>query len=58
MTSTAAGNLQRLVERLEGLERIWNIHSFGFEKIGEEAFSGTFTFELFYYVAESEDAQN
>lgn len=58
MTSTAAGNLQRLVERLEGLERIWNIHSFGFEKLGEESFSGTFTFELFYYVAESEDAQN
>lgn len=58
MTSTAAGNLQRLVERLEGLERIWNIHSFGFEKLGEESFSGTFTFELFYYVAASEDAQN
>ena len=58
MTSTAAGNLQRLVERLEGLERIWNIHSFGFEKLGEESFNGTFTFELFYYVAESEDAQN
>ena len=57
MTSTAAGNLQRLVERLEGLERIWNIHSFGFEKLGEESFNGTFTFELFYYVAGSEESQ-
>ena len=57
MTSTAAGNLQRLVERLEGLERIWNIYSFGFEKLDEESFSGTLTFELFYYVSASEESQ-
>jgi len=57
MTSNNAGNMQRLVERLEGLERMWNIHSFGFEKLGEESFSGTFTFELFYYVAASEESQ-
>jgi hypothetical protein len=57
MTSTTADNMQRLVERLEGLERIWNIYSFGFEKLDEESFSGTFTFELFYYVAASEDSQ-
>ena len=58
MTSNTAGNMQRLVERLEGLERIWNIYSFGFEKLDEESFSGTFTFDLFYYVSASEDAQN
>lgn len=57
MTSNTAGNMQRLVERLEGLERIWNIYSFGFEKLDEESFSGTFTFELFYYVAGSEEQQ-
>ncbi|WP_320164518.1 hypothetical protein [uncultured Trichococcus sp.] len=57
MTSNTAGNMQRLVERLEGLERIWNIYSFGFEKLAEESFSGTFTFELFYYVAGSEEQQ-
>ena len=50
MTSNAAGNMQSLVERLEGFERLWNIYSFGFEKLDEESFSGTFTFELFYYV--------
>ena len=55
MTSTTADNMQRLVERLEGLERIWNIYSFGFEKLDEESFSGTLTFELFYYVAASEE---
>ena len=58
MTSTAADNMQKLVERLEGLERIWNIYSFGFEKLDEESFSGTFTFDLFYYVSASEDVQN
>lgn len=57
MTSNTAGNMQRLVERLEGLERIWNIYSFGFEKLDEESFSGTFTFELFYYVTASEGVQ-
>lgn len=57
MTSNTAGNMQRLVERLEGLDRIWNIYSFGFEKLAEESFSGTFTFELFYYVAGSEESQ-
>lgn len=57
MTSTAADNMQKLVERLEGLERIWNIYSFGFEKLDEESFSGTLTFELFYYVAASEEQE-
>lgn len=57
MTSNTAGNMQRLVERLESLERIWNIYSFGFEKLDEESFNGTFTFELFYYVAGSEESQ-
>ncbi|MGB9342370.1 hypothetical protein [Trichococcus sp.] len=57
MTSNTAGNMQRLVEKLEGLDRIWNIYSFGFEKLAEESFSGTFTFELFYYVAGSEESQ-
>lgn len=57
LTSNTADNMQRLVERLEGLERIWNIYSFGFEKLAEESFSGTFTFELFYYVAVSEESQ-
>lgn len=57
MTSNAAGNMQRLVERLEGLERIWNIYSFGFEKLDEESFSGTFTFELFYYVPVSSEQE-
>ena len=57
MTSNTAGNMQKLVERLEGLDRIWNIYSFGFEKIAEESFNGTFTFELFYYVAGSEESQ-
>ena len=57
MTSNTAGNMQRLVERLEGLDRIWNIYSFGFEKLAEESFNGTFTFELFYYVAGSEESQ-
>lgn len=57
MTSTAAGNMQRLVGRLEELERIWNIYSFGFEKLDEESFSGTFTFELFYYVPDSSEQE-
>ncbi|WP_106449794.1 hypothetical protein [Trichococcus alkaliphilus] len=55
MTSTTAGNMQRLIERLEGFERIWNIYSFGFEKLGEESFSGRLTFELFYYVVASDE---
>ncbi|SEK50968.1 hypothetical protein SAMN04488700_1671 [Carnobacterium iners] len=54
MTSTTAGNMQDLVEKLEALERIWNIQYFGFEKLDEASFSGTFTFELFYYVVASE----
>lgn len=53
MSSDTAGNMQRLIERIEGFERIWNIYSFGFEKLDEESFSGTLTFELFYYVAAS-----
>ena len=57
LTSNAAGNMQRLVERLEGLERIWNIYSFGFEKLDEESFSGTLTFELFYYVPVSDEQE-
>lgn len=57
MTSNTAGNMQRLVERLESLERIWNIYSFGFEKLDEESFNGTFTFELCYYVAASAESQ-
>ena len=54
MTSTAAGNIQSLIEELESLERVWNIPYFGFEKIDEASFSGTLTFELFYYVVASE----
>lgn len=57
MTSNAAGSMQRLVERLEELERIWNIYSFGFEKLDEESFSGAFTFELFYYVPVSSEQE-
>lgn len=53
MTSTTAGSMQNLVEKLEALERIWNIQFFGFEKLDEGSFTGTFTFELFYYVKAS-----
>ncbi|MEG0679474.1 MAG: hypothetical protein RR439_06500, partial [Carnobacterium sp.] len=50
MTSKTVGSMQNLVEKLEALERIWNIQYFGFEKLDEGSFTGTFTFELFYYV--------
>ncbi|MGB3159765.1 MAG: hypothetical protein WBA84_00810 [Carnobacterium sp.] len=54
MTSTTAGSMQNLVEELEAQERIWNIQYFGFEKVDEASFSGTVTFELFYYIVASE----
>lgn len=52
LTSATAGSMQRLIERLESFERIWNVYSFGFEKLGEDSFSGRFTFELFYHVTD------
>ncbi|WP_034549772.1 hypothetical protein [Carnobacterium funditum] len=54
LTSATAGSMQTLVKKLEATERIWNIYSFGFEKLDEASYSGTFTVELFYHVASSE----
>lgn len=54
VTSTTVENLQRLVEKMESLERIWNIYSFGTQKLGDASFAGTFTVELFYYIETSE----
>ena len=54
LTSTTMESIQNLVKEIEALERIWNIHYFGFEKLDEGSFTGTFTFELFYHVSPSD----
>lgn len=50
LTSANAESIQKLMEELENLERTWNIHTVSFEKNDAGSFSGTFTFELFYYL--------
>lgn len=50
LTSPTVGNIQNLITKLEDFERIWNIHTFSFEKLDEGSFSATVTFELFYYL--------
>lgn len=42
MTSTKPDNMTALVETLSGMERVWNIQSFSFEKNGEGSYTGAF----------------
>ncbi|MDN6194092.1 MAG: hypothetical protein L0I88_03535 [Alkalibacterium sp.] len=49
VTSDSAKSLRNLIERLMTEEHVWNLTSFSYEKNGEATYSGTFTFELFYY---------
>lgn len=57
LTADSSESIQNLIEKLEALERIWNIHYFGFEKLDEDSFTGTFTFELFYHVTASNSVE-
>ncbi|MCA9765479.1 MAG: hypothetical protein KC455_03575 [Carnobacterium sp.] len=57
LTSTSVKNIQALIEELETIDRVWNIYSFGFEKLNETSYAGKFTFELFYYVVNFEKVE-
>lgn len=48
MTSESAENMRDLLASLNELERVWNVHSFRYEKSGEN-YTGTLMFELYYH---------
>ena len=49
MTSESAESMRNLLARLNELERVWNITSFRYEKNGENSYTGSLTFELYYH---------
>lgn len=49
MASESPENFRRLIDRLMKQERVWNITTFTYDKIDEETYTGTLTFELPYY---------
>lgn len=50
MTSDYSANFRELINQLVEEERVWNISSFAYDKIEEENYTGSFNFELYYYV--------
>ncbi|OJF90910.1 hypothetical protein [Alkalibacterium sp. 20] len=53
VASDSPENLRKLIDRLMNEERMWNVTSFSYAKAGEDSYTGTFTFELFYYFESS-----
>lgn len=49
MTSNSPENFRRLIDSLMNEERVWNVTSFSYNKSGEENYTGTFNFELYYF---------
>lgn len=49
VTSDSSDSIRQLIDLLMNEERVWNITAFGYNKLAEADYSGTFTFELFYY---------
>lgn len=49
MTSNSPENFRRLIDSLMSEDRVWNMTSFSYNKSGEENYTGTFNFELYYF---------
>ena len=52
MTSDSSVNFLELINQLMEEERVWNISSFAYDKVEEGNYTGSFNFELYYYIDE------
>lgn len=49
VTSESPTNFRNLIDRLMDEDRVWNITTFTYDKLGEATYNGTFTYELPYF---------
>ncbi|WP_423189179.1 hypothetical protein ACO1PF_11390 [Alkalibacterium sp. f15] len=54
MTGESPSDFRDLIERLFNEERVYNVTSFTYEKSGDNNYSGTLIFNLFYYLEPTE----
>lgn len=48
MTSDSPVNFRQLLNALTEEERVWNVTAFSYNRSGEESYTGSFNFELYY----------
>ena len=48
VTTTSSQNLRNLVERLISEERVWDIPTISYNKTGDDNYTGSFNFDLYY----------
>lgn len=48
VTTTSPANLRKLMERLIAEERIWDIPTLSYNKSGDDNYTGSFNFDLYY----------
>lgn len=54
LTASSPGDLRQLIELLMEQERVWNISSFSYGKLGEESYTANIHFELYYRIVNKE----
>lgn len=58
MTANSPSHFRSLIKHLMEEERVWNIPAFVYNKTGEDAYSGTITYEIFYLSDSNEPAED
>ena len=57
MTAESPNDFRSLINRLMEEERVWNIPSFTYNRSGEDSYTGTLTYEIFYLLNSDEPSE-